>query len=111
MSNPNENNLDLQNDTDLLNELEPDWQSAPVGVSVAANDGTTIGTVRGKTDDGLFVGSANGEDEFFVTASDIASVGPSGVKLLIAPSEVMRARPESTNDASPASDAPSQQPS
>ncbi len=111
MSNPNENTLDLQNDTDLLRELEPDWQSAQVGVSVFANDGQTIGTVRSKDDDGLFVGSAEGEDEFFVTASDIATVEPSGVKLQIAASEVMRARPETSADAAQGSDSASQQPS
>ena len=112
MSNPNENTPDLQNDTDLLSELEPDWRSAPVGASVVANDGQTIGSVRSKADDGLFVGNDQDQDEFFITASDIASVEPGGVKLLIAASEVMRARPETdAADASQSSDAASQQPS
>jgi hypothetical protein len=112
VSNPNENTLDLQNDTDLLSELEPDWRSAPVGVSVLANDGQTIGAVRAKADDGLFVESAiQGEDEFFVTPADIASVEPGSVKLVIASSEVMRARPETAADASQGNDTASQQPS
>ena len=34
MSNPNENTFELQNDTDLLSELEPDWRGAPVGANV-----------------------------------------------------------------------------
>jgi hypothetical protein len=109
MSNPDENNLDLQNDTDLLSELEPDWRSAPVGVIVVANDDQTIGNVRAKADDGLFVQSAiQGEEEFFVTPSDIASVGPGSVKLLIASSEVMRARPETGSGESQAGDTASQ---
>lgn len=109
MSNPNEHDLDLQNDTDLLSELDPNWQSAPVGASVVANDGKTIGTIKEKNDDGLFVESAvAGEDEFFVTAADIGTVDSSGVKLVIAASEVMRARPESAaDDASAQSQPPS----
>ncbi len=98
MSNPNTDDPNLQNDTDLLRDIAPDWQSAPVGATVTARDGQTIGTVSNKSDDGLYVQSAGSDadsPDYFVTSADIASVDPDGVKLLVAASEVMRARPES----------------
>ena len=99
MSNPNESDLDLQNNADLLSDLEPDWQSVPVGATVNASDGQTVGSVREIGEDGLFVDSAtDDEDEFFVTAADIATIDADGVKLLVDSTEVMRARPETDAD-------------
>lgn len=83
------------NDTDLLRDLDPDWQSVAIGVPVIASDGKPLGTVLEKREDGLYVRGAAGGENYLVPPTDIARIGPDGVKLVVNASQAMRVHPES----------------
>ncbi len=83
------------NDSDLLRDLDPDWQSVAIGTPVIASDGKPLGTVLEKREGGLYVRGVAGGEDYLVPPTDIASVGPDGVKLLVNASQAMRVQRES----------------
>jgi hypothetical protein len=78
-------------DNDPLRQLDPDWQSVPVGASVIASDGRTIGKVDAKRADGLHVKGSD-SSEYLVPPTDIASIGPEGVRLVVSSQQTIRAQ-------------------
>jgi hypothetical protein len=82
-------------DSDLLRDIDPDWQSAAIGTPVIASDGKPLGMVLEKRDDGLYVRGAAGGMDYLVPPADIASVGADGVRLAVTASQAMRVQPES----------------
>lgn len=72
-------------------QLDPIWQTVPLGTPVYANGGNQLGTVDEKRDNGLIVkgSGANGE-MYVVTPQDIARIEQGAVYLLIGPDQAMR---------------------
>jgi hypothetical protein len=82
------------NNSDLLRDLDPDWQSVAIGTPVIASDDKALGTVREKREDSLYVRGMDGGEDYLVPPTDIAKVGPDGVKLLVTASQALRVQPE-----------------
>jgi hypothetical protein len=72
-------------------QLDPIWQTVPVGTPVITTSGTQLGTVEEKRDNGLIVrgDDASGET-YLVTPQDIARVEADGVHLLIGSDQAIR---------------------
>lgn len=80
--------LHLTND-----QLDPIWQSVPLGTPVYTIGGNQLGAVTEKRTHGLIVegGGANGET-YVVTPQDIARIEKGSVHLLIGADQAMRAQ-------------------
>lgn len=85
-------------------QLDPIWQTVPLGTPVMTSSGNQLGTVEEKRDNGLIVkgGGADGET-YVVTPPDIARVENGSVYLLIGADQAMR-------DQAPEAGAEAQQP-
>ena len=72
-------------------QLDPIWQTVPLGTPVYESGGNQLGTVEEKRDNGLIVksGGANGET-YVVTPQDIARIQNGAVYLLIGVDQAMR---------------------
>lgn len=72
-------------------QLDPIWQTVPLGTPVYTSSGTQLGTVEEKRDNGLIVkGSGADGESYVVTPQDIARVENSSVYLLIGSDQAMR---------------------
>ncbi len=72
-------------------QLDPIWQTVPLGTPVITSSGTRLGTVEEKRDNGLIVKGGGADDEtYVVTPQDIARVEKDGVYLLIGADQAMR---------------------
>lgn len=85
-------------------QLDPIWQSVPLGTPVYTSSGTQLGTVEEKRDNGLMVkGSGGNGENYVVTPQDIARIENGSVYLLIGADQAMR-------DQAPAPSSQPQQP-
>lgn len=86
------------NDPTSPPRIDPDWGAVRIGTPVLASDGTQLGTVTEKREDGLLVGGTDGQGEdYMVTAQDLGRIDEQGVHLIVNPQQAMRAHWQGTS--------------